>query len=454
MDQGYLQFHGIDCIYTLLENTIIILPKSKSDLKEVRKYEKKNDYLLEFVNHSRESFSAHVVGSFWTGHTLRLEIDHVSRLIPNKGIDGFNIVGDDIDLFFSPSRYYYKLHTSGKSIPKDLIYSKQIADKYNFSLNGSEVSIVLSYGNILSKGIGSDLKLHPKLEVNFEKTNDLSFVYSVYLVLVRFIQLVRHQTDYNLKPIELYGTIDGRKSYLGNMFIKPYVLRHINRYSNIESECYKPYISNLMQLVANDQVMVFKHFPQDENSSYDYDVFRFMSIFAAFEYECHANSHLYENACDDNIKEIRETTLSAINGLIRKDLLDPERRFIKQVKERVSQLGTQFGQATKIENAYSVLAYALKNSLNYLLWRTRREDSAEEIRSAAAALSKLRGTVIHGQLHINFSETELQYIRLLDVITYAQMLKRAGIPDEGIELIIGVVFNCNFLYMEETLRNN
>lgn len=47
-----------------------------------------------------------------------------------------------------------------------------------------------------------------------------------------------------------------------------------------------------------------------------------------------------------------------------------------------------------------------------------------------------------------FSDDEAPYVHFLEILVYSMILKRAGIPDERIELIIGVIFHCNYVAME------
>ncbi len=44
-------------------------------------------------------------------------------------------------------------------------------------------------------------------------------------------------------------------------------------------------------------------------------------------------------------------------------------------------------------------------------------------------------------------DEQTEYIHFLEVLIYVQMLKRAKIDDDGIELLIGLVFGCNSTYL-------
>lgn len=47
-----------------------------------------------------------------------------------------------------------------------------------------------------------------------------------------------------------------------------------------------------------------------------------------------------------------------------------------------------------------------------------------------------------------YNDKQAQMIRFLEVLSYAQMLKRATLCDKDIEIIIGLVFQCNFEYQK------
>jgi len=93
------------------------------------------------------------------------------------------------------------------------------------------------------------------------------------------------------------------------------------------------------------------------------------------------------------------------------------------------------------------------------IFKVRKED-CHRIHSSVVlimALSKVkisktimrfRGKVIHDGEKNTFSDDETPYVRFLEILVYSMILKRVGIPDKEIELIIGVIFHCNYVAME------
>lgn len=451
MNQGYLKFNEIECIYTLDGMNIFIIPTDKDETSKLYRYADLTNFLLEFSDSIYKRSAIYIKDIHpRLDNSIRCDAFFISKLIDSRKIDGFEITGDDVDEFFSPSRYFFDLNRESKLSPRELVYNKEIADIFNFNYKEKIVTISLSYGEILKHGIASDLKLHAKLYITFPKTDDICLVYEIYLVIIRFLHFVRHQQQHNLLPIQLYGKIEDKKSHLGLLYDKLYISGSFNGRSDIESVYFKKYINNLLQLFADDKNYPIDHLPKEEELSYEYTAIRFLTIFGAFERECKLNSTLYQISDDSSIKSLKTAILLKINEI--EKVTNEEKDFANQAKNRISQLWTQKGQKKKIENAYAVLSNTLGSSIENLLWRLKRKnpkkDTSKIISFAASALTNLRGKIAHGELSTMLTDEDIECIRFLDVLTYAQTLKRAKIPDEDIELIVGVVFKCNYKYMD------
>lgn len=451
MQQGYLAFNTIDCIYTIDGMNMFIIPADKNNISKLYQYIDRTNFLLEFSDAVYKKSVVYIKDiQPRIDDSISCNAVFISKLIDYQKIDSFEIIGDDVDEFFSPSRYFFNLYHMSKLLPKELVYKKEVVEVYNFTYKEKTIAVSLSYGEILKKGIASDLKLHAKLFVTFPETDDICLVYKIYLVIVRFLHFVRHQQKNNLLPIELFGSKEDKKSNLGFLYDKLYISGIFNGRSDIESIFFKKYINNLFQLFANDENYPIDYLPKDEDYSYEYTPLRFLTIFGAFERECKLIPMLYETSDDSQIKSFKSVLILKIDEIEKST--NEENNFANQAKNRISQLWTQSGQKKKIENAYAVLNKALNTSIEHLLWRLKRKnsdaDTTKLVSIVASTLTDLRGKIAHGELSIKLTDDNIECIRFLDVLTFAQTLKRAKIPDEDIELIVGAVFKCNFKYMD------
>lgn len=448
MQQGHLAFEGIECVYAKLDDSLIVTPKNESDVRAMFRYSTKTKFILEYEQHIYKKSLVYIEKilprmdysfSFLTKYTVNLLGDYE--------MNGFIITGDDIDVFFSPSRYFYEKKTNNETI-SELLYGKEEVNRFYFNYKEKTISVSLYYGEILKHGIASDLKLHPQLSIEFEKTKDINFIYEVYLIIIKFLQIVRYQKNYNLMPAEVIGITEKfPKSILGRLYVKPYRTKDYRKTSEIDYIYFEPFISQLLQLISDDESFSIRHLPLTESESYEYDVLRYLSVFSAFEYECNKKPEEYVYTSDELLRNIKKDLMMTIN-LIRKSASnDKEKVFLDNARERVTQLGTQYGQEKKIINAYDSLQNIIHGSIQFLF------PTGFNIKEVSSSLSKLRAKIAHDNLYRELTDKELLNIRFLDVLSYIMLLKRAGVDDCSIELIIGAVFHCNFKYMSYKQNN-
>lgn len=444
MHQGYLIFEGIECVYSKLDDCIIVIPKNQEDIRKLHQNCTKTNFVLEYEHFIYKKSFVYIEKIIpRLDNTFCFLTKYTVTLISDYEINGFIMEGDDIDVFFSPTSYFFHKKRSGKAFSTELLYDKEEVNNFKFNYNGINISVSLYYGEMLNEGIRSDLMLHPKLDVKFEKTKDINFIFGVYSTIIKFLQIVRYQKNYNLKPVVIYGPTEKvEKSHLGEMYSKPYNVRYYRKISSSEYIYFEPFISQLLQLVSDDIGFSIRHLPSEEDDLFKYDVIRYLSVFSAFEYECNKNADVYLNISDEPVKIIKKDLQRKIGEMKINASNSIEKNFLSNAHDRIAQLGTQYGQERKITNAYNKLEGIIKDSMRFLFPR------GYTIKEVASNLTKLRAKIAHDNLYRDLTEDEFRNIRFMDVICYILLLKRAGVDDCNIEIIIGAVFQCNFKYME------
>lgn len=444
MELNYIKFQDIDCVFYRKDNSMVLIPKDeKKSFNFLDVIDKKN-FIIEFTTIIYKKSYAFVKNVSFTGDRgIRFNILYYVLSIPNENINEIQLTGDEIDMIFNPASYFFPEAERFKKKPVDLIYGKHIDEAYNIKYNGENLSMILSYGDIFERGIASDLKLHAKLSVLFEGTNNIEKVHELVTIVIKFIQLVSHQLKINLKPIQILGEIDGRRQKVGTYHNEPYKLKNTSVFPVIQFHFFKPYISQLLQFVADNENINLNFYPKDISQSYSYDIERFLAIFAAFENECKKTPELYEREIDASPLLIKEELLKAIEKLgDNNQISEVDRSFLYQAKSRVSQVGTQFGQRKKIVNAYKQNIHILEESMFFIL------PKGFKMRKAASDLADLRNKIVHSNFYTVFDREERSIIRFLEILTYVMLFKRIGIEDKGIEILIGVIFDCNTKYMQ------
>lgn len=456
-DTAYIIFHDVECILIEEKGSISLIPKNPDDIKKIRPHFNEQDFLLKYkgtIGYSSVAFIERM--NFEMNHSIKLFPKYILNRCHTDSFTAFELTGEAVDDFFSPSRYFYDRRKKESKNIVDVIYDREIAESWEIIFEGKPVSITLSFGDILRWGIASDLMLHPKLTISFEQTSDIKYIYSLYRTMVRFFQIIRYDTKCGKLRVDLLNTEHGRESYNGRL--RDFSIDRGQFYSSnheVEYGYYRPYIQKFLQFAADNTDYNFFHYPSEgpRFRGKDYSAVDYMNIFAAFESECHANKALFENVDASKAQTIKDNIIAQIEDYPIQGLKPEELSFLGNAKERILQLGTQFGQTKKIINAYQVLHNALDASIEHIFFlpefRLKGPLQEKEIKKIATFLAGQRGAVAHGGFSSVFSDTDAQKIRFLEILTYAQMLKRVGLEDSDIERIIGAVFYCNYILSQE-----
>ncbi|MBE6465989.1 hypothetical protein [Denitrobacterium detoxificans] len=376
----------------------------------------------------------------------------------DKPVSGFELTGEAVDDFFSPADYYYFKSNFEEGNQVDLVYGSELVRAWKIIFEGSSVGVALKYGGILSRGTSSDLMLHPKIEVSFEPSNSVDYVFRVYKILVRFLQIVRYRHSYGRLRVDLFSGTSDKKSFIGRLRECSSSRVPLAKVGHIAGfRLYLPHIEKVLQFAADNTEYDCRHYPENELRCFkeDYSLIDFTSIYTAFEAECNADRELYLKYEVDPYKSVRRKFLKYAKAFP-SDGSDVVACFLKEVNNRVSGIGRNRGQRQSIMRAYGLLKSAVDSSLSALFHLGNcgeaRTLSDDEIFQIADALTKLRGGVFHGTYSGALSDSDIDRIRFLEVLTYAQTLKRIGFDDSVIERIVGLVFDSNSIALNESLR--
>ena len=356
MDFGYINFFGIKCTYTQDKLDFYLIPSDDSGKINFGEFHGKENFIVPFKSDIYKWCYIYVEKvTVGFPNKIHLKAKYISKQMPNDGIYMYTLVGDEIDEFFSAIDYFIKLKRDGGYVPSDLLYSATTVSTYEFTLESKVVQISLEYGDTLSMGIRSDLKIHPRLSVKFDVTSDTLFIYKTLRVIIRFIQFVRRQKHYNFRRIELYGNINNKMQNVGFLYENMYNDEQVpHSHCDASFKFYGENISSILQIIADEASFPIAHLPIYDYEIYNYNSQRFAAIFSAFEYECSRDKNAYEkNVNHDLYLDVKNRIIDYICELTINN--EYEKDFQDWAKERIGQLGSQLGQQRKIENAYENL---------------------------------------------------------------------------------------------------
>lgn len=445
---GYTKFKNIECVFYEENDAIRLIPVHQNE--KIVKYINERDLVLTYNRNIHKCTASIKRVDMCCDDSIRLMPKYIFETIGEfESIHGFSIVGDAIDDFFNPANYFSMKKFSGEAIG-NVVYGRETVDCWKIQFEDNYLTISLSYGDILNSGRRSDLMLHPKLNVNFRNnTSDLEFIYRTYQVVVKFIQLVRYDLDigwYSMTLVDERGFECGKFYELDN----PHTQRCAGHQMELNYITYKPFIERLFQFIANNQTLSLSHLPQAtiRVNLDDYEPMTYVSIFGAFEDECRENKELYIKSDIADVKNIRMRLLTEVNKLFKSAQTKDEKNYIEKVISRIGTTDTSVGLKRKIVNAYNALLPAIQSSMpNIFYLYSDEKKNSFSIEKIADSLSELRGAVAHGEFNRKFTDEETHMIYFLEILAYSQLLKRAKLQDAEIELILGIVFNCNEKYL-------
>lgn len=456
--EGYVTFDGVKCVFIVNESEIRLIPTDKDDIRKLSKHFDDQKFLFQFSDLVDQNCIAYIDRVQTNmGDSISLFPLYVLQLLNDSSISSMEITGQAIDEVFHPAGYYYLKAVNGAKNDVDLIRELENADKWTISVDNNVVEICLQYGGILRHGIASDMMLHPQLVVSFTPTTDVYFIFKVYSIIMRFLQITQYNRNFGACKVKLRG---GEPEYnSGYLFDWRNIGKTRSFYNQVEYRYLKPYIGKLLQFSAENIGVSYEFLP---DATYrwnrtDYTPSLLVSLFSAFESEYVASVSIYETEPYEDLTPIKEKIIQRIQDCFSDELSETERKFIDQAKNSVKNTGNKVGQTKKIKNVLQVLNPALMSSAKHLFIRekmgTENGFSSDNVNKIAKKVVALRGRVSHEYTLLEFDDIQTEYVRFLEIIVYCMMLKRAGIDDDGIELIIGIVFNCNSVRTEKMLIN-
>lgn len=451
---GYVTFDNVDCVYTIDNAGIRLIPAQKEDIRKLNRHFDDQNFLFYYSDEVDRNCIAHIDRVEMNGgHSLHLFPKYLLRLFNTNPISSMLITGASIDEVFHPAGYYYTKHEAGKKNETDLTHDIEIADHWEITIDEKTVEVSLQYGGILHRGIASDMMLHPQLFATFPPTTDYQFMFKVYTVIIRFMQLLQYNSNCGKCKVYLRGNEPDYNS--GYLFDWAFIEEKRRFYNEVQYRYFKPYMRNILQFSADNTSISLDYLPNAEYrwNRTDYTPQILTSLFAAFESEYKANIRAYETEPVEDYSNLKKEIIHKIQECTTSSMTDSEKEFLSKAGNTILNLGNQAGQTKKVKNVLHVLHNALRSSAEHLLIRgkigTKNGFSEEEINRISKELVGLRALVSHEYSLSAFDDLQAEFIHFLEILVHAQMLKRAGINDTGIELIIGIVFHCNYKYMEE-----
>jgi hypothetical protein len=438
METGRANLEGIEFIYARDWKTIFLTPASSLVRIPLELQDKKGFFII--LDSMPSCYIAYIIScqsGLNSGLVLTAEYYIKSyKTAVSKGlkVQEIEFVGNEIDAIFDPILYFYRKHKeSEQNLGEAVLYNSETSMEHDFYFKGENLKAIVRYGDMLSEGISSDRVLHARLIVKVPETEDLSFVFNVYKLILVFVQMMTYHQKCHFNSIKLFGgTVSGDRVAIGYLFVEKYDEERL-----LASRNYKlhPYLGKILNMLGSDITYHVEHLPEHQDHFRKFSTLDVLTIFAAFESECEKEKDKYITKTN-KFKYINDEVSRLFEILSDKYIDKSEKEYITTIKSRVVDLGKEYGERQKISNAYKLCEGLVASS--YIAC----PDEAE-ICKVVKELVKIRNSAIHHNAFPYLSETENQYVRWFHILYMAMFLRRAGIPDDIIESTLDDLFMCN-----------
>ena len=461
MDAGYLTLWGIKCTCYIDKDRIVAVSLDRNTTFPFE-HNFNKDFFIEYYGTRGKNIAKIKSVTIPESNVAFLYPKYILKRSLSEYFCMLEITGDAVDDFFSPSRYFYNKSVNNDKIEGNLLYDGFVADEWNIVYDNQNINVNLSYGNILSRGVFSDLKLKAKITISFKETKDIEFVYNLLSLIIKLLKIIGCCNNIGILKTELFNKNNNGFSLCGELNNyngeEEYYKKHIGAY-NYSS--YKDYIFRFLKFVADNPDYPTSHFPKTgfRNSDNEYTYKDFIDIFNTFELECHENYDLYIKKDQEGIVNIKKEVLAKVDEIQKNNLTNEEKDYIEGVKSKIGSYGNELSLNKRVFNAYCVAKESLKDSIDRILYLHKYKSNNKLDDKIIKDISKhltsdIRNGIYHGDYHCEFDEFDKQDIHFLEILVYVMMLKRASFTDNEISKIIGTVFHVNNILTNELLENS
>ena len=367
------------------------------------------------------------------------------------GVSKLTITSPELDCIYPVSQGYncsFDRHTVGNTGVFSITtedFSVTTTEKQSFKIDETDVTVSFGISRKHSSKVGDPpLTLHSTMILEFQETDDFSFVMRVWHVAKEFLHFMCYRRNVNLQSADLSTPTEGGKT---QKFATLYPLDDVKDY---EPETLQKgrYINlsfilgsegNILNDIAS-RTLYTRHIPETHISGNRINAARFIMITAAFEWEF---GRAYPEGITKSKEtlEVEATATAEIEKLIENSTgaIKKKYKFLRKLVKSDS-LQSEIIQVGKdlddIIGVFGKRLYALnKTELIYSEMGER--------------LSDQRNHYAHGDLDIDFIDLSLLDVVYMERILYAMQLKYHGVTKGNIQKAINALFRCGIMLTTE-----
>ncbi len=210
-------------------------------------------------------------------------------ILKNK-TDALNTCGmefsfNELDCFFPAHKFInYNAYALSRNKVKIEVDANKYDENFKFLYDNKEIKCKLGIKPKVKINSSNPLILKSYLLCQFEMTDDIDFLLSVFWVWYKLFVFLFYRQNINFGQV---GLLDKNNGYIGKLyFLRNYKLKHEKKSKNdgiVNYHRLKENFSDLIQLFSDKNIYV-EHFPIDRRSSHHVGIGDFILNMSAFEY--------------------------------------------------------------------------------------------------------------------------------------------------------------------------
>lgn len=374
-----------------------------------------------------------------------------TKSMAGKKFQGFSLMGDTIDAFFSPSIAIEQKHEfdDAHNMPRFVVSSTSsptmkcgrfdVTDTISASLEVDAISYA-SLGNY-----EQPIYAKSKFITTYSEPTTIETIIETFQTLIRFFIFITYRSNVSFEKLDLFVIDDNKKrDYQGIIVFPPIhdgetnldARRHLVVYGDIKERA---------SIIINDirtGHLSIQHICDSYDATHTYPISRVILILAAFE-------RLYGSIYG------KDTDRSAV-------YIETKEQVVKLIEQYVNACtGKQKGYAKTlkkfVENRDSSYAsnmiYALRDCKDIMIpfvSRRYKGDYDEVVEHLGNRIGEIRNGVAHCKLDFELEPIHLSDIHIVEELFYAVELKHTGLSTRECQYAINRLFREHIYFKDET----
>lgn len=457
---GYLDFHGETFPFIFKKDTLTIIPPTIEKWNEFygewfhRDFNNnsRNKWLDKIIidgvtdNHKGVKFFVTDRPAYFNGYysykvNYLYIYDYKSETNSMHEINGIRFKGPECNYLYNVRDYInedfeikdnkFKKFSLELSSRRDENFGKFRWYNYSVSVNGS-------FSWKKDNDTYSPLEINSLIILELSRTcNDLDKLIELIYVQRTILYFCAYRKNITFKEIDTYAYTDNKlRRKIGNFYIFDGIeeesdIKHLKQILDFKEagKC----ISKLYKLVLDGKIYT-SHIPQNFRMKHSYFPARMLSILIAFE---HTYKTLYKDVLlsNEDFDFVKKKTIEFLDNQISVNTGKIKKKF-KGMKNSVSKTDLSYSEYLKyaLNNNFDVLESFIKK-------RYRVKDAKPIITSCSERTNKIRNSMAHGNLDIDFKPINSNDIYLIELLLYSMVLKYIGLDKKIIQNKIKQLFN-------------